>query len=90
MSNERLTDEELARLIENGASPIQLGEFEALIDSLACELLSARQRIYDALSMTRREDGTEYEHDHGIGSGHDQCPACWAEDIQDALKENGK
>lgn len=46
--------------------------------------LEARLERVTALAVAS-DDGSEYEHDHGIGDGHDQCPGCWAEDIRKAV-----
>lgn len=51
------------------------------------ERLIARRVIADLLELAyAQDDHSEYEHDHGIGDGHDQCPACWAEDIRAAIQ----
>lgn len=46
--------------------------------------------LFDMLTRVEKltyasDDGSEYEHDHGTGDGHAECPACWAEDIRRAL-----
>ncbi|WP_109527149.1 MULTISPECIES: hypothetical protein [Nocardia] len=63
--------------------------------SLTAELLAAREQIAEARTafsrlrgLTFPRGGGEYEHDHGILEGHDACPACWVEDIHNAMKGN--
>ncbi|WP_280503831.1 hypothetical protein [Nocardia farcinica] len=56
------------------------------------DLVIARARIEEleaqrarALGHTIPRGGGEFEHDHDVLEGHDGCPACWAEDIREAL-----
>ncbi|MGV9540887.1 hypothetical protein ACWDSF_06140 [Nocardia beijingensis] len=51
------------------------------------ERLIARTVIANLLELAyAQDDHSEYEHDHGVGDGHDQCPACWAEGIRTAIR----
>ncbi|MEU2013054.1 hypothetical protein [Nocardia sp. NPDC019302] len=54
---------------------------------LAQEVLTARAVIKSVLALTHQEDDEHSE----FGHGHDQsseleCPACWAEEIRDAIQ----
>jgi hypothetical protein len=63
------------------------GDDEAILPRISA-LTSGRDRVL-ALAYAS-DDGSEYEHDHGIGDGHDECPACWAEDIRRALNGDNR
>lgn len=81
-------------LVDADLEALALVHRDGCVRMAAAELLTARAHITALAAahqrvqilITRGVTGEEYEHDHGIGDGHDACPACWADDIRRALE----
>lgn len=60
---------------------------EGQIRDMAAELLTARAVIKNVLALTRQEDDDHSEFGHGHEESSElECPACWADEIRDAVQ----
>ncbi|MGI5223000.1 hypothetical protein [Nocardia sp. CA-290969] len=75
-----LPEAELRAVAESEASGLW-------VRPLAGEVLSARAVIKNVLALTRQEDDDHSEFGHGHEQSSElECPACWAEEIRDAVQ----